>query len=133
MITACQNHPDTEAAGHCVGCAEPFCGNCLLELDGSLYCGSCKVMALRGRTPVIESAMSPSPAAGEAMKAAVIGFFCFGFILGPVAVYKALAARREIRDNPLLTGWGKANAALVLGIIVSLLAVLNFVGRLSQV
>lgn len=67
------------------------------------------------------------------MKAAVIGFFCFGFILGPVAVYKALAARREIRDNPLLTGWGKANAALVLGIIVSLLAVLNFVGRLSQV
>jgi hypothetical protein len=129
MSVACHNHPGIEASSHCAGCAEPFCGNCLLELDGSNYCGSCKVMALRGRTPMLESAMSPSPAANEAMKTAIIGFFCFGFILGPFAMVKAIAARKEIRDNVMLTGWGKANAALVLGILATVLAIANVITR----
>jgi hypothetical protein len=76
----------------------------MLELDGSFYCGSCKVMALRGRTPMLESAMSPSHAANEAMKTAIIAFFCFGFILGPFAIVKAIGARKEIRENVMLTG-----------------------------
>ena len=94
MSAACHNHPGVEAAGACAGCAETFCGNCLLELDGNLYCGSCKVMALRGRTPMLESAMRPSPAAGEAMKI--------------------------------------ANAALVLGILVCLLAAMNIFARIAK-
>jgi hypothetical protein len=132
MSAACHNHPGIEAAGHCAGCAEPFCGNCMLELDGSIYCGSCKVMALRGRTPMLESAMSPSPAANEAMKTAIIGFFCLSFILGPFAIVKAIGARKEIRDNVMLTGWGKANAALVLGILVCLLTVASFLARVTK-
>ena len=132
MSSACHNHPDTAAAGHCVGCAEAFCGNCLLELEGSLYCGSCKVMALRGRTPMLESAMTPNATANEAMKMAIIGFFCVGFVLGPVAIVKAVNARKEIQENIMLTGWGKANAALVLGIVVTLINVLNFVGKVAK-
>jgi hypothetical protein len=132
MSTACHNHTSVEAAGHCTGCAEPFCGNCLLELEGSHYCGSCKVMALRGRTPMLESAMAPCEKAGEAMKMAVIGFFCFGFILGPLAIAKAIGARGEIRDNVMLTGWGKANAALVLGLVVTILGVINLMVRMSR-
>ena len=76
--------------------------------------------------------MTPCAAAGEAMKIAIFGFFCFSFILGPVAIVKAVNARKEIQGNIMLTGWGKANAALVLGIVVTLLSVLNFVGKAAR-
>jgi hypothetical protein len=104
----------------------------MLELDGSYYCGSCKVLALKGRTPVLESAMSPSAKAKSALMCALVGYFCFSFILGPAAIVQAIGARKEIRDNVMLTGWGKANAALVLGIVVTLMAILNIVGRASR-
>jgi hypothetical protein len=132
MSAACHNHPGIEASGHCVGCAEPFCGNCLLELDGSLYCGSCKVLALRGRTPMLESGMSPSQAATQAMTIAMVGFFCFGIILGPVAIVKAIGARKEIRENVMLSGWGKANAALAIGIFVLIMSVLDVIARVAS-
>lgn len=132
MSTQCCNHPETPAVGHCAGCAEAFCGNCLLELGGSLYCGSCKVLALGGRTPMLEKMMRPCEEAGSAMSSAVIGFFIFGFILQPVAIIKALGARKQIADNPLLTGWGKANAALTLALIGLTLTILNFVSKVSH-
>ncbi len=81
---------------------------------------------------MLESAMTPNATANEAMKMAIIGFFCVGFVLGPVAIVKAVNARKEIQENIMLTGWGKANAALVLGIVVTLINVLNFVGKVAK-
>ena len=51
----CKNHPEATAVDRCVGCAEPFCANCLVELHGQKYCGSCKVMAVQTQ-PIIEEA-----------------------------------------------------------------------------
>lgn len=44
-----------------------------------------------------------------------MGVVCLGAVLGPIAIYLALDARREIAASPGMRGIGKANAALLLG------------------
>jgi hypothetical protein len=127
----CKNHPDVPAADRCAGCAEPFCPNCLVDVQGQKYCGSCKVMALRGQ-PMIEQATVENPTAGEALKYALIGLICFGIILEPMAIARALRAKREIAADPTQTGEGKANAALIIAIIGLGLWILGLFARVSS-
>jgi uncharacterized membrane protein YdbT with pleckstrin-like domain len=56
--------------------------------------------------------------AKEALMYAIVGVFCCGIILEPIAIYKALRAKKMIAANPNLTGEGKATAALVIAMIV---------------
>lgn len=129
----CKNHPDVDALARCTGCQEAFCENCLVELSGKKYCGECKIMAVREK-PVIENeaAQVPCKEASEALKYAVIGIFCFGVFLGPLAISKALAAKKRFREEPNLTGEGKATAGLIIGIIVFILWVLGIFVRVSN-
>ncbi len=69
----------------------------------------------------------PCEMADEALKCAITGVFFFGFVVGAVAIYKALKAREIMAYNPHLTGSGKAIAAIVIGafgILVWILAVI---------
>jgi hypothetical protein len=118
---SCRNHPQTPAAATCTGCAEPFCKNCLVQLAGQNYCGSCKVLALNGRELSLESQMRHNNEAREAMKMAYIGIFCFGIILGPMAMGKGIGARKIIKNDPMLLGSGKAIGAVVIGAFVLVL------------
>lgn len=34
----CVNHPDKDIAGACVYCGKLFCSDCLIEVDGKMYC-----------------------------------------------------------------------------------------------
>jgi hypothetical protein len=146
----CRNHPETEATDRCAGCMEPFCGNCLVTVRGRKYCASCKVMAISGggvgapafagaaagaaaAAPVFEAATEPCPEANEALKYAIIGLFCFGIILEPIAISKALKAKKMIAANPNLTGSGKATAALIIGIVGLVLWVLGLIARFSNI
>jgi hypothetical protein len=130
----CKNHPDVAAVDRCSGCAEAFCPDCLLEIQGRKYCGACKTMALRGGKPMIaEEATIPCKEADEALKYAIIGIFCCGIILEPVAISKALKARKMIQMNPQLTGSGKCTAALIIGLVALLLWVLGVIGRVASV
>jgi hypothetical protein len=118
------------AVGRCAGCAEEFCGNCLVNIQGQQYCGACKVMALGGKMPVAaaaanEAASIPCPAAKEAVMLAIVGFLCFGFVLGPIAIVKALTAKKLIAADPRLQGAGMATAGLVLGIFSTFWGVIN--------
>src|SRR5262245_8049330 len=106
----CKNHPGVTAVDRCVGCAEPFCPNCLVDIQGQKYCGSCKVMAMRGQ-PMVEQATVENANAADALKYALIGLICVGIILEPMAIAKAIRAKREIAADPTQTGEGKANAA----------------------
>jgi len=112
----CKNHPELTAQDRCTGCAEPFCKNCLVEVQGQMYCGSCKVMAVTGQ-PVVEEATIPCPEAKSALIYAIVGLFCCGIILEPIAISKALKAKKMMDENPRLTGSGQATAALIIGII----------------
>ena len=128
----CKNHPGVMAVERCAGCAESFCANCLVDLQGQQYCGSCKVMAVSGR-PMVEEATMPCKEAGEALKYAIIGIFCFGIILEPIAIFKALKAQKMIAANPRLTGSGKATAALIIGVVSLGLWVISLIIQFSQI
>ncbi len=113
----CRTHADVPAVDRCVGCMEPFCRRCLVTVRGQRYCASCKVMVLQSGMPIIEEATEPCHEADEAFKYAIAGIFCFGMILEPIAIAKALAARKAIAADPRLTGEGKANASIALAIL----------------
>jgi hypothetical protein len=127
----CKNHPAAAAVARCVGCAESFCSNCLVDIHGQKYCGSCKVLAVSGQ-PMVEEATIPCKDADEALKYAIIGLFCFGIILEPIAIAKSMAAKKQLAANPRLTGSGKANAALIIAIVGLALWVLGIIARVSQ-
>lgn len=128
----CKNHPSVPAVDRCSGCAEAFCPNCLVEMHGQKYCAACKVMAVRGQPVLAEEATIPCEEAGEALKYAIISLFCFGFILGPIAISKALKARKLINMDPRLTGSGKATAALVIGAVALAFWLISVVLRVSN-
>src|SRR5580698_5082452 len=126
----CKNHPEVAAVDRCSGCAEPFCPDCLVEIQGQKYCGSCKTMALRGAPPIAEEATIPCKEANEALTYAIVGLFCFGIILEPIAISKALKAKKMMQMNPRLTGSGKVTAAFIIGIIGLVLWILSIVARI---
>lgn len=126
----CKNHPGVPAHARCAGCAEEFCFNCLVNMNGQHYCGSCKVLGIRGR-PVVEEGTLPCKEAREALTYALVGLLCI-IILEPLAIAKALEARRKLAMNPNLTGWGKATAALVIAISLLTLWVLGMAAHFSH-
>jgi len=132
----CRNHPTVPATGRCAGCAEEFCGNCLVDVQGQQYCGSCKVMALQGKVPTAamaaqERGQMPNQAAKESLMLAIVGLFCLGFILGPIAIYKSIQARSAMSRDPNLGGGGMATAGLVIGIIATVTSCLIVVGQIA--
>jgi hypothetical protein len=128
----CKNHPETAAIERCTGCAEPFCGDCLVEIHGQKYCGSCKVLALKGEPVVEVEPTIPCKEANEALICAIVGIFCIGIILGPVAISKAAKARKMITADPRLQGAGKATAATIIGVLVIILWIIGIVSRVSS-
>lgn len=53
--------------------------------------------------------------ASSALTQAIIGLFCFGIILGPVALSSASNAKKVLQPGD--EGYGKATAAQIIGII----------------
>jgi hypothetical protein len=125
----CKNHPDVLAIDSCAGCGQPYCAFCLLVVGGKRYCNVCAVTA-RKELPVVEQASRPCQLADEALKYAIAGIFCFGVVVGPIAIYKAREAKKMIAHYPHLTGAGKANAAIVIGIFGIAVWTLAFVLRI---
>ena len=104
----CKNHPDVAAVDRCAGCAEAFCGDCLVELKGKKYCANCKVMVLAGKNPQPpEHDLRPCPEAGEALKYAIIGIFCFGIILGAHSHQQGAQGQEAHRSGPAAVGHGQ--------------------------
>jgi hypothetical protein len=55
--------------------------------------------------------------AKQALTYALVGLFCFGVVLGPMAISKARSAKMIIAGNPGMRGEGMATAALIIGIL----------------
>lgn len=128
----CKNHPTIAAASRCAGCAEAFCDNCLVELGGQKYCGSCKVMAIKGQ-PMLAEATEPCEEAKQALIYAIVGLVICGIILEPIALSKAFKAKQLMKDNPRLTGSGKATAAMVIAFIGLALWVLGMASKFANI
>ena len=74
----------------------------------------------------------PCKLANEALIYAIVGLFCCGIILEPVAIVKATQAKSMMAKNPRLTGSGKATAAMAIAIIGLVLWVLGMIARFAQ-
>lgn len=121
------------AADRCAGCAEAFCGVCLVEVSGQKYCGGCKVLVVQGKNFTLPEAMRPCPEAKEALICAVLGIIpCLGLVLSIMALRKAGKAKQAMADDPQLTGSGKANAAIVTAVIFLAITVFGMILRASR-
>ena len=99
----------------------PTCG----DIISNAYCFRC-----RNLSSTAEEYTGPKqtlPEAKEALKYAIIGIFCFGFILGPMAIVKATSAKKKLSMDPRYEGEGLATAAQIIGGIVCLLHLVNLV------
>ena len=67
--------------------------------------------------------------AKSALTYAIVGIFCFGIILEPIAFFKALQAKKLIKEDPRLTGDGKATAALIISIVSLVLWIVSIVAQ----
>jgi hypothetical protein len=79
---------------------------------GAFYCGVCKNDVVRN-VQRVEGYKLP----GEALTYSIVGLFCCGIILEPMAIIKARQAMKEIEANPALPGREKAVAAFWIGIV----------------
>ena len=76
-----------------------------------------------GLPPVAQQAVKrvrqvEAPGAKASMICGIIGLFCFGIVLGPIALIMGLGAKSKIKQSPeKYTGDGMATAGIVLGII----------------
>lgn len=117
---SCVNRPLQQLAGVATAAAprpvrqlspgESFCPSC-----GDIVYGVC----FRCRQPVASGEYTgvkqTAPEAKEALKYAIIGLFCFGIILGPLAIARGASAKRTIAADPRYEGEGIATAAQIIG------------------
>ena len=106
-----QNHQGIQAVDSCAECMGDFCADCLLEIQGEQYCHQCNAMLMQEDVTIV------CKEASSALKFAVVGVLVIGVILEPIAISKALKAKKMIKADQQLTGLGKANAALAIAII----------------
>lgn len=99
---------------------EMVCPTCGDVVSGS-FCFRCRNLSAVDYTGPKETL----PEAKEALKLAIIGIFCFGIVLGPMAIVKATSAKKTIAQDPRYEGEGVATAAQIIGGIVTLLYVVN--------
>jgi hypothetical protein len=71
------------------------------------------------------------PEANEALRYAIIGIFCFGFVLGPIAIVKGTSAKKQIAADPRYTGEGAATAAQIIGVIEVCFYLLYILGAIA--
>ena len=100
---------------------EMVCPTCGDIVSGS-YCFRCRNLTPAGD---YTGPKETHPEAKEALKYAIIGIFCVGMILGPMAIVKGTSAKKAIAMDPRYEGEGMATAAQIIGGIVTLLYVVN--------
>lgn len=107
----------------------PFCKE-LIRAD-ALKCRHCGEYVDESVRRSVEPKECPKEAK-DALTYSLVGIFCFGFILGPIAIVKGLKALKIIKSAPGYPGKGRAIAGIVIGVLETLLYVIGFIGRFSE-
>jgi hypothetical protein len=108
----------------------PSCG----DIIDNQFCLQCNAPTIgEGYSTSGAYVTTRAPEVGEALRYAIIGLFCFGFILGFLAIRSGSKAKEHIARDPRLDGAGLATFAQGLGafeIVASVVVFLRvFSGR----
>jgi len=106
---------------------ETFCPTCGDVVTG--YCFRCQNISDIDYTGPKQT----SAEAKEALRYALIGIVCFGFILGPLAIIRGTAAKKTIAQNPRLEGEGIATAAQIIGGVEVLFTIVYLISLITGV
>jgi hypothetical protein len=104
----------------------PYCGqSILLEARKCRYCGQYLDPALRARQPPthdpLERMLIPIDRPFSAIAAGYLGLLSLLPLVGIAAILTSLFALRTLRNNPQLSGRGRAIFGLVMGSLMTLL------------
>jgi hypothetical protein len=115
----CLNHPDREAVCTCHLGAESFCASCVDSPGAFATCRACRTSVSASEEP---EATAATVMAKEALTFAIISIFCFGFILAPVALFKAREAKKlaESHPRPSLNMNNAVIAQVIGGIVIAM-------------
>lgn len=130
---SCENHPEKTETGLCTGCQEPYCEECLVSFNNEKYCSECKYMNVNPAVFYEEVEKCEPEEAGEALKYSLIGIFCFGIILGPIAMNKGFKALGIIKQDPFhKKGRTKAAFGILMGFYCLAFWLLNIIDRVKS-
>ena len=83
-------------------------------------------------TPAYGGYARPHPRGTTVLVLGIIGIFCFGIILGPIAAVMGKRALDEIDANPgAYTNRGQVQAGMILGIVAIVLWVVGLIVRVA--
>jgi uncharacterized RDD family membrane protein YckC len=103
----CRNHIDvSEGVRRCSRCGSPFCRNCLVPMQGGLYCGSCKteqVLDLRSGVTYDQAELAGM---GRRLGAYLLDYLPLLVIVFIVTFSYAARGRSLGMFNPISTGLG---------------------------
>lgn len=99
--------------GHTITC--PSC-QAKIAVPAGGDAAAANVAVTEAAMPVTVSGTIRASGATSSLVCAILGFFCAGIILGPIAISQARGAIAQIgRDPRRYTGYGLAKAGLVIG------------------
>lgn len=107
----------------CEACGSPTHTRCWDRVNKCIACNSTPTFVnqpLPQTLPQVEGEVEHRPKktlpeANEALRYAIIGIFCLGFVLGPMAIMKGTSAKKRIAADPSWGGEGTATAAQIIG------------------
>jgi hypothetical protein len=150
----CLNHQDTPPQHTCPDCAERFCADCVVSVQGQALCGPCKNLRMRNRqrppqvsvaaimAPIIALITGPgavfvmffalgmAQTSGSVAGAAggIVVIALFALTLQALALLLAAWSLRSLETNPRLSGRALAItgmvAALVSGVLIADVAIM---------
>ena len=108
------------------------CSNCAMDNpDEATVCQHCgtpfaAVSVQAPGVPVADPIKAAAvKSASNALTMSIIGFFCFGIILGPIAISQAKKAKAVLVDGD--AGYSNAKTAEIIGWIVTVLSAIGII------
>ena len=128
----CINHAGVQTERRCGQCGQPFCEDCLVDIQGRPICGTCKALVLRDMQ---RGGKQRNKLAHDAFICSLVGMAVFGLVLEPLALIKGIQALRQFKHDPTLPERWKAVTAVVISsfligvFVLSMLVIVLTSGR----